>query len=53
MKATLAAYPGEVFDGRVAAVLPETARETRTLRVRIELPNPRRQLKAGMYAQVA
>ncbi len=51
VKATLAAYPGEVFDGRVAVVLPETARETRTLRVRIELPNRAGKLKAGMYAQ--
>ena len=51
VRATLAAYPGETFDGRVAVVLPEAARETRTLRVRIELPNRAGKLKAGMYAQ--
>ena len=53
VKATLAAYPGEKFDGRIAAVLPEAARETRTLRVRIELPNRSGKLKAGMYAQAS
>ena len=53
VKATLAAYPGEAFDGRVAVVLPEATRETRTLRVRIELPNRAGKLKAGMYAQAS
>jgi len=50
VKARFAAYPGEVFEGRVKAVLPETVRETRTLRLRIELPNPAGKLKAGLYA---
>ena len=53
VKATLAAYPGEAFDGRIAVVLPETNRETRTLRVRIEMPNRDGKLKPGMYAQAA
>ena len=53
VKASLAAYPGETFDGQVAVVLPETTRETRTLRVRIELPNRAGKLKAGMYAQAS
>jgi len=34
-------------------VLPEANRETRTLRLRIELPNPGQRLKAGMFAQVS
>jgi Cu(I)/Ag(I) efflux system membrane fusion protein len=41
-----------VFKGRIAAILPEANLETRTLRVRMEFPNPRQQLKAGMFAQV-
>jgi Cu(I)/Ag(I) efflux system membrane fusion protein len=49
----LTALPGEVLRGKVAAVLAETARESRTLRVRVELPNPGRRLRAGMFAQVA
>ena len=53
VEARLAAFPGEVFKGKVAAVLPESNRETRTLRLRIELPNPGQRLKAGMFAQVA
>ncbi|MBT9495614.1 MAG: efflux RND transporter periplasmic adaptor subunit [Paucibacter sp.] len=52
VEARLSAFPGEVFRGKVAAVLPESSRETRTLRVRIELPNPQQRLKAGMFAQV-
>ena len=50
VRARFAAYPGEVFEGRVKAVLPETVRETRTLRLRIELPNPNGKLKAGLFA---
>jgi Cu(I)/Ag(I) efflux system membrane fusion protein len=34
-------------------VLPEANRDTRTLRLRIELPNPGQRLKAGMFAQVS
>jgi Cu(I)/Ag(I) efflux system membrane fusion protein len=49
----LPATPGQVIKGKVTAVLPETNRETRTLRVRVELPNPGGKLRAGMFAQVA
>ncbi|HRI17159.1 MAG TPA: efflux RND transporter periplasmic adaptor subunit, partial [Burkholderiaceae bacterium] len=52
VQARLPAWPGEVFTGRVAALLPEANREARTLRVRIELPNRDGRLKAGMSAQV-
>ena len=52
VEARFAAYPGEVFEGRIAAVLPQANVETRTLRVRMEFPNPRQRLKAGMFAQV-
>ncbi len=45
---TLTAYPGTPLQGRIAAVLPDISRETRTLRARIELPNPGARLKAGM-----
>jgi Cu(I)/Ag(I) efflux system membrane fusion protein len=48
----LAAAPGEALRGKVLAVLPEANAETRTLRVRIELPNPGQRLRAGMFAQV-
>jgi len=52
VSATLAAYPGETFNGKVAAILPQTQAETRTLTVRIELPNPKGRLRPGMFATV-
>ena len=53
VEARFQALPGEVVKGKVAAVLPEANRDTRTLRLRIELPNPGQRLKAGMFAQVS
>ncbi len=53
VEARFPALPGEVIKGKVAAVLPEANRDTRTLRLRIELPNPGQRLKAGMFAQVS
>ena len=52
VEARLTAYPGETFAGTVVAILPETNVETRTLRVRVELPNPQGKLRPGMFAQV-
>lgn len=48
----LAAFPGESWQGKVTAILPQANAETRTLKVRIELPNPQGRLRAGMFAQV-
>lgn len=47
------AYPGEVFDGRVIALLPELNTATRTLKARIEVGNAHRKLLPGMFATVA
>ncbi|MDI4635241.1 efflux RND transporter periplasmic adaptor subunit [Pelomonas sp. V22] len=49
----LAAFGAEVFKARVAAVLPEASGETRTLKVRLELPNRGLRLKAGMSGQAS
>ena len=51
-EASFAAYPGEVFKGKIAAVLPQANAETRTLRVRLEFPNPGLRIRPGMFAQV-
>ena len=51
-QARFTALPGEVVKGRVIAVLPEANRDTRSLRLRIELPNPGQRLKPGYFAQV-
>ena len=53
VQARFPSLPGQVVNGRVAAVLPEANKESRTLRVRIELPNPQGRLKAGLFAQVS
>ena len=50
--ATLAAFPGEHFSGRVAAILPDVQADSRTLTVRIELPNRGGRLRPGMFASV-
>jgi membrane fusion protein, copper/silver efflux system len=49
---TVQAYPGRVFDGRVAFVYPTVNAQTRTAKVRIEVPNPGLLLKTDMYATV-
>jgi Cu(I)/Ag(I) efflux system membrane fusion protein len=46
------AYPGQSFDGRVAFIYPVVGEQTRTARVRIEMPNSDDLLKADMYATV-
>jgi Cu(I)/Ag(I) efflux system membrane fusion protein len=51
--ATLAAFPGETFTGRIIAILPTTQPESRTLTVRIELANRGERLRPGMFASVA
>jgi membrane fusion protein, copper/silver efflux system len=52
IEARLAAYAGETLKGRVIAILPETSVETRTTRVRVELPSPNLRLRPGMFAQL-
>ena len=52
VEARLTAYAGRVFKAEVIAVLPETNVATRTVRVRIELPNPDGRLRPGMSARV-
>lgn len=44
--------PGESFDGMVDFIYPTVDRSTRTVRVRIELPNPRLRLQPGMFGRV-
>ena len=50
---TLRAFPAEPHDGAVSFIYPEMMNpETRTVTVRIELPNSDGRLKTGMYADV-
>ncbi len=42
-------FPGRVFTGTISVIYPEINKETRTARVRIDLPNPDYALLHGMY----
>jgi len=46
------AYPDHPFTGKVTVVYPHLKMETRTARIRIELPNPDDVLRPDMYADV-
>ncbi len=46
------AYPDRPFVGKVTVIYPNLRPETRTARVRIELPNPDDVLRPDMYADV-
>ena len=43
------AVPGELFEGKVQAILPEVNSATRTLKARLELANPGARLVPGMF----
>jgi Cu(I)/Ag(I) efflux system membrane fusion protein len=49
VQATTPALPGTRLTGTVQAVLPEVSAMTRTLKARIELPNPGGRLVPGMF----
>jgi len=49
---TLRANPNNPVEGTVTFIYPDIRPETRTARIRIELPNPDGRLKIDMYADV-
>jgi Cu(I)/Ag(I) efflux system membrane fusion protein len=48
----LAAFPGQPINGRVTAILPMLNEASRSLRVRVELPNRDGRLRPGLSARV-
>ncbi|MEQ1908116.1 MAG: efflux RND transporter periplasmic adaptor subunit [Vicinamibacterales bacterium] len=48
---TTNAYPDLVLQGRVSYIDSLVSADTRTAKVRIEVPNPRNELRLGMYAE--
>lgn len=52
-KMTLASFPGEVFEGEVKFINPHLNNETRTVKVRLEFPNPDLKLLPEMYADIS
>jgi Cu(I)/Ag(I) efflux system membrane fusion protein len=45
------AYPGEVFKGKIAFIDPVLNAKTRTIKMRVNLPNPQGKLKPDMFVR--
>ena len=45
-------FPGRRYTGRVSYIYPQLDNATRTLKVRVEVPNPNYELKPDMFANV-
>ncbi len=52
VEARFDAWPGETFSGELAYLADELDPASRTVRARVDLPNPERRLKPGMFARV-
>jgi len=50
---TTTAFPDAVLQGRVSYIDPQVNADTRTAKVRVEVPNPRQELRLGMFADVS
>jgi cobalt-zinc-cadmium efflux system membrane fusion protein len=50
---TTTAYPDLQFKGRINYIDPQLNAQTRTAKVRVEVPNPRGELRLGMFTEVA
>jgi len=51
VKFTTEAYPGRTFTGKVAFIDPVVSSRTRTVKVRVNVPNPRGELKPDMFVR--
>jgi RND family efflux transporter MFP subunit len=49
---TSASYPGMALRGQVSYIDPQVQQETRTAKLRVEVPNPGGRLRLGMYVDV-
>lgn len=49
---TTTAYPDLQFKGRINYIDPQLNPQTRTAKVRVEVPNPRGELRLGMFTEV-
>jgi Cu(I)/Ag(I) efflux system membrane fusion protein len=52
VEARTPSLPGTILKGKVSAILPEVNAATRTLKARVELPNPGNRLVPGMFATI-
>jgi RND family efflux transporter MFP subunit len=53
VEVTSVAYPGDKFTGKIAFIDPFLHSQTRTVKVRVDMPNPGQKLKPGMYVDVS
>jgi RND family efflux transporter MFP subunit len=51
-RVTTTAFPDQRIAGRIAYIDPQVRSETRTARIRVEVPNPGQRLRLGMFADV-
>ncbi len=51
-KVTFDYLPGKTYNGKISFIYPVLDTKTRTIKVRIDLPNPKGELKPGMFASV-
>ena len=49
---TTKAFPGAALNGKVSYIDPQLNPETRTAKVRVEVANPKQELRLGMFADV-
>ena len=51
-RALVDAFPGEVFEGKVSYLSARVDTDTRTVRARLDVPNPEGKLRPGMFVEV-
>ena len=49
MRIAVDAYPGRTFEGKITAIEPQIATDTRNIRVQATIANPDHILKPGMF----
>jgi Cu(I)/Ag(I) efflux system membrane fusion protein len=49
---SLGTFPGRTFHGRVAFIDPQVDPKSRTVKVRVQLPNPKGELKPEMFGEM-
>ncbi|MCB9229116.1 MAG: efflux RND transporter periplasmic adaptor subunit [Deltaproteobacteria bacterium] len=53
VRASIRSAPGQEFEGRISFISPVISKQTRTVRVRVEIPNPQGILKPGDLADAS
>ena len=49
---TVDSYPGRTFSGRVSFIWPQLDKDTRTAKLRLEIPNSEMKLSLGMFVNI-